>query len=308
MQHQIGSVAQRTIARPVCCSGVGLHNGEVTTLRLVPAPAGHGIVFRRTDIADLRSRVAARWDQVCDTRLATSIGNAHGVVVGTIEHLMAALAGCEIDNVLVEIDGPEVPIMDGSARPFVRLLESAGTVRQGRPRLAFRVSKPVRVGDDDRFVRIEPADVFSIECRISFAVAAIGSQNLSLSFRRGVFNALVSEARTFTLLEQIEALKKTGRALGGSLENAVVVDGGRIVNPEGLRYRDEFVRHKLLDCFGDLYLVGGPITGHVTACKSGHELNNALLHVLMTDPSAGEWVPVQDSSEEWRQAAVLAAG
>jgi UDP-3-O-[3-hydroxymyristoyl] N-acetylglucosamine deacetylase len=285
-------VQQKTVRNPIHCRGIGLHGGRDTALVLRPAPAGHGIVFRRTDVSGRDPLVPARWDRVTDTRLNTTIANADGVSVSTIEHLMAALAGCEIDNALIDIDGAEVPIMDGSAQPFVMLIQCAGSVEQVAHRRAVRVLKPIVVEDGERRIRLLPAADFTVHFEIEFDSPAITERALGVRLVNGTFNESISRARTFGFLEDIDQLRAMGLARGGSLENAVVVDGDHILNEDGLRFEDEFVRHKILDCVGDLYLAGGPILARVEALRSGHQFNNLALRALFADRDAWDTVDV----------------
>ena len=255
-------------------------------MRLRPAAAGSGIVFLRTDIGGKAARIPARWRNVSDTRMCTTLANAEGNRVATVEHLMAALAGCEIDNAIVEIEGPEVPIMDGSAAPFVFLIECAGVVAQEAPRRAIRVLKPVEVKRNGATATLRPADVFTLTFEIEFDNPMVAQQQYSTRLVNGTFKSDLCRARTFGFAEEVHALRATGLALGGSLDNAVVVSGDKILNEGGLRYANEFVRHKILDSIGDLYLAGRPIIGHFHGIRSGHGLNNALLASLIADETA----------------------
>jgi UDP-3-O-[3-hydroxymyristoyl] N-acetylglucosamine deacetylase len=279
---------QRTLKAPIGCVGVGLHTGQRVSLTFHPAPADHGIVFRRTDLG---IDIPARFDRVVDTRLSTVIAVARGNArVGTVEHVMAALAGCRIDNVLVEVDGPETPILDGSAAPYVFLLDCAGSVEQDAVQSVIEIRRPVRVSDGDAFVELRPANPgqsgLDMALSIEFAAAAIGRQALSLRLTEDSFRHELARARTFTLAEEVEQLRAAGLAQGGSLDNAVVVDQARVLNPAGLRMPDEFARHKLLDAVGDLALAGAPLRGRFIAHRSGHALNNRLLRALFADASA----------------------
>jgi UDP-3-O-[3-hydroxymyristoyl] N-acetylglucosamine deacetylase len=275
--------AQRTLKAPISCVGVGLHSGKRVSLTLRPAAANQGIVFRRTD---LRRDIPARHDHVVDTRLSTVLGDG-GARVGTVEHVMAALSGCGIDNAVVELDGPEPPALDGSAAQFVFLIDCAGVVEQDEARSAIEIRRAVRVTDGDSFAELRPG-IAGLEMALSidFAAAAIGSQALSLSLSATSFRHELARARTFTLAEEIDQLRAAGLAQGGSLDNAVVVDQARILNPAGLRVPDEFVRHKMLDAVGDLALAGAPLVGRFVAHRSGHTLNNRLLRTLFADQSA----------------------
>lgn len=288
----IGTARARTLKSAIGCVGVGLHSGARTTLTLRPAEAGHGIVFRRTDLG---VDIPARHDQVTDTRLCTVISTGRGedaVRIGTIEHVMSALAGLGITDVLVEVDGPEIPILDGSAAPFVFLIDCAGVVELDEPVVAIEVLRTVRVtdgeGPDAAWAELSPASRpgFEAELGIDFGATAIGRQSLSLHVTEDSFRAILADARTFTMAEDIARLRSVGLARGGSLANAVVVDGPLVVNPGGLRHADEFVRHKLLDAVGDLALAGAPLRARFRGHRSGHALNNRLLRALMADPRA----------------------
>ncbi len=293
---------QKTLKRAIPCRGVGLHSGATVSMLLRPAEADSGIRFLRTDVVDRDPWIAARYDRVVDTRLCTVIGNEDGVRVGTIEHLMAALAGCEIDNAVVEIDAAEVPVMDGSSEPFVFLIECAGTVELNAPRRAVQVRKPVTVGDARRGLTLAPADAFSVDFEIDFASPVVSHSTLDVRLVNGTFKREIAKARTFGFLEDAQKLRAMGLALGGSLENTVVVDGDRVLNEGGLRFDDEFVRHKVLDCVGDLYLAGAPILGRVTATKSGHHTNNEALRALFADPTAYALVEMPESATAYAEA------
>ena len=283
-------IAQQTLKTSISCQGVGLHGGVECVLTLKPAAADHGIVFKRTDISDKNPLVPARWDMVHDTTLCTRLQNSDGVAVSTVEHMMAALAGSQIDNALIEIDGPEVPIMDGSSKPFVQMIDRAGTAPIAAPRRAIRVLKPVSAQDHNCRIEITPDDHFSVKFEIDYNSAAITEKSLDVKLVNGTFNNTISGARTFGFMQDIDRLRAAGLGRGGNLDNVVVVDGDRILNEGGLRFKDEFVRHKILDCIGDLYLAGAPILGRVTASKSGHLFNNTLLRTLFADKTAWERV------------------
>ncbi|MGF1658990.1 MAG: UDP-3-O-acyl-N-acetylglucosamine deacetylase [Rubrimonas sp.] len=289
---------QRTLARSVGLSGVGLHGGAPARLTLRPAPADAGIVFCRIDVADRDQRVPARWDRVSDTRLNTTISNAEGVSVSTIEHLMAALAASGVDNALIDIDGPEIPIMDGSAAPFLRAIRSVGLAAQGAPRRAIRVLRPVSVRRGDATASLSPSDRFEIGFAIDFADAAIGAQSGDLVVDGDSFARELADCRTFGRLAEIEQLRRMGLALGGGLHNAIVVDGDRVLNPEGLRRSDEFVRHKMLDAVGDLALAGAPILGRYEGARAGHEVTNLLLRALFSDAAAWAWVDAPEACDD----------
>ncbi|MCH8237397.1 MAG: UDP-3-O-acyl-N-acetylglucosamine deacetylase [Proteobacteria bacterium] len=285
----IGVVNQRTLKSSISCSGVALHSGEKVSLTLNPADAGTGIVFKRTDIAGGGASIPAKWDRVVDTRMCTTIGNGDGVTVATVEHLMAALSGCGIDNALIELNGSEVPIMDGSAQPFVFLVECAGVVEQDKPRRVIRVLKSVSARDGGGEARLSPGSILSLDFKIDFDCDAVSRQTYSIGVINGSFAKELARARTFGFLHEVEALWAAGFAKGGSLENAVVVSGDKVLNEGGLRYDDEFVRHKILDAVGDLYLAGAPIIGKFEGIYSGHATNNALLRALFADPEAWKY-------------------
>ncbi|BBK35486.1 UDP-3-O-acyl-N-acetylglucosamine deacetylase [Allostella sp. ATCC 35155] len=253
-------------------------------MRLVPAAVGTGIVFRRVDLEGA-PLVRALWDRAVESPLCTTLVE-DGVTVSTIEHLMAALAGMEIDDVVVELDGPEVPIMDGSAAPFVFLIECAGVVEQAAPRRAIRMLREVRVGDAGAWASLRPGPVSSFRFEIDFPHPVIAQQSYGVTLRNGAFKNEVSRARTFGFLHEVDRLRELGLARGGSLENAIVVAEHGVLNEEGLRYADEFVRHKIVDSIGDLYLAGGPIIGRFEGYRSSHALSARLLRTVMSDPTA----------------------
>ncbi len=287
----LATPVQHTIAAPVVCDGVGLHSGAAVRLTLKPASADAGVVFVRTDVAGSKNRIAVNPRAVIDTRLHTEIANAAGVRVLTIEHLMAAFAGLGVDNVVVELDGPELPIMDGSSEPFVELIDLAGLRAQGAPRRWIEILRPIAVTDGEKRAALLPATAdappgLELDVEIDFASAAIGRQRLSMPLTASGFRRDLAPARTFGFVKDVEALRAGGLARGGGLENAVVVDGGRVLNPHGLRFADEFVRHKALDLLGDLYVLGLPIIGRVEAVRPGHELNNRLARALAAHPVA----------------------
>jgi UDP-3-O-[3-hydroxymyristoyl] N-acetylglucosamine deacetylase len=280
---------QHTLKSEATLTGTGLHSGAAVTLTLCPVAAGHGIMFVRTDITGRDNVIPARWDHVTDTRLCTVVGNAAGVTVGTIEHLMAALRGCGVDNVIIELDGPEVPVMDGSSAPFVEMIDRAGLVAQNAPRRMLKIFKEVSVEVDGKIARLRPADGSFFAGRIDFAHPSIGTQERDVQLLNGNFRHDLADARTFGFLSEVEMLRRHGLARGGSLENAVVLDNDGVMNPEGLRHDDEFIRHKLLDAVGDLYLAGGVILGAYESSRPGHALNNALLQALFASPDAWTW-------------------
>ncbi len=255
-------------------------------MQLRPAAEGSGIRFIRTDVETFDPIIRAKYNHVTSTNLGTTLSNDEGTMVSTVEHLMAALWGCGIDNVDVLLDGPEVPIMDGSAEPFVFLVECAGRVQQKQPRAVIEVLKPVRVEQGDKFLEIVPAEGFSIDLEIDFAANAIARQRAHFDPETVSFRSDLCRARTFGFENEVKQLRQMGLARGGSMENAIVVSGDKVLNKEGLRYQDEFVRHKILDCVGDFYLSGAPIQGAFHGYRTGHELNNKLLHALFEDSSA----------------------
>jgi len=286
---------QRTLRDSIHCSGVGLHSGKRVSMSLHPAAPDTGIVFRRLDL-DGHPEIPALYDRVGDTRLCTTLTSESGVHVGTVEHLMSAFVGCGVDNAVVELNAAEVPIMDGSAEPFVFLIECAGLVTQTARRHVIEVLKTVEVREGDKIARLEPSDGFSIDLGIAFGSTAIGEQNLFLDVTGRAFKDEISRARTFGFLHEVEALRAAGLARGGSLENAVVVAGDQVLNEDGLRYTDEFVRHKILDCIGDLSLAGRGLMAHFSGYCVGHRINNLLLRALFADPDAWRLRPVQPSA------------
>lgn len=277
---------QKTLKSSICCTGVALHSGTKVTMTLNPAEPDTGIVFKRIDIGGQGAVIPARWDRVVDTRMCTTLGNEDGVTIGTVEHLMAAFAGCRIDNAEVEINGAEVPVMDGSSEPFVFLIECAGILDQRVPRRGIRILKPVTVEEGDAMAALYPADGFSVDFEIDFDSSAIGRQEIALGLVNGTFKKELCSARTFGFLQDVERLWENGLARGGSFDNAVVVSGDKVLNVDGLRYDDEFVRHKALDAIGDLYNAGGPIIGRYQGRRAGHALTNVLLRALFADPDA----------------------
>ncbi len=281
---------QQTLLKPASCSGIGVHSGKKTTITLHPAPENHGIRFRRIDLAGT-SDIQALFKNVVDTSLATVVGN-QGVIVSTVEHLMAAFSGLGIDNALVEIDAYEVPIMDGSSAELTTLITETGIQKQNAPRWFFVVTEPITYEEDDKFVTISPGTGFKIECSINFAHPLIGKQSLCFNPLVDNFKEELSRARTFGFMQDIEYLKKFSLGRGGSLETAIILDKKSIINEEGLRYPDEFVRHKLLDCLGDFSLLGMPILGHIKTHKSGHALNHAFIKKFLSKKESWETRPV----------------
>ncbi|HKB61118.1 MAG TPA: UDP-3-O-acyl-N-acetylglucosamine deacetylase [Gallionellaceae bacterium] len=283
-------VRQRTLKKPVEFTGIGLHTGEKVRLALRPAPPNSGITFRRVDLVPA-VEIHAEAHLVHDTRLSTCL-EADGARVATIEHLMSAFAGLGIDNAYVDLTSAEVPIMDGSAGTFIFLLQSAGLEEQPAAKKFVRIKKTVEVRDGDKWVRFEPYNGFRLDFTINFPhpVIANTKQTVTVDLNEHSYIRDISRARTFGFMHEFEAMRAQGRALGGNLDNAIVMDEFRVINPEGLRSEDEFVKHKVLDAIGDLYLIGYPLIGAFSGFKSGHALNNALLRTLMEDESAWEFV------------------
>lgn len=279
---------QKTLKNAISASGVGLHSGQKVTLTMLPAKPDTGIVFQRVDLPN-RPLIPALWNRVLDTRLCTLIGEGH-VTVGTIEHIMSALRAASIDNVVIQLDGGEVPIMDGSAEPFSFLIDCAGTELQAAKRRVLAIKRSVRVNDGDKWAEYNPATVPTFEFTADFNHPAIGHQQAKLTLVNGNFNEQIARARTFGFLHEVEYLRANGLAKGGSLDNAIVLDHEKVMNNDGLRFDDEFVRHKILDAVGDLYLAGAPIMGHYNGFKAGHALNNQLLHAIFADKVNYGWV------------------
>ena len=279
---------QTALKATVVFEGVGLHSGAPTTLVVRPAKANTGIVFNRTDVSD--GQIAARWDRVEVTPLNPRLRNEPGVAVSTIEHLMAALSGCGIYNALIDIDGPEVPILDGSSAAFVRGFVDAGITRLAAPLRAIEILKNISVSQDEASATLSPATTLQISFEIDFADAAIGHQTKTLSMANGTFVRELCDSRTFCRQADVDAMRASGLALGGTLMNAVVVDGAQVLSPGGLRHSDEAVRHKMLDALGDLATAGAPILGRYTGVRAGHGLTNKLLTALFDQPDAWRWV------------------
>lgn len=284
---------QRTVAKRVTATGIGLHSGHPVTLTLAPAPADAGVTFVRMDLG---VEIPARNENVLDTTLSTTVG-VGGARVSTVEHVMAALHGMGIDNCRVEVDGPEMPILDGSAAPFVVMIKEAGVQLQRAGRRFVVIDRPVEVRDGDKLARLEPADAFRVSFTADFNHPLITNQALELVVDERTFAREIARARTFCFRRDIEKMQAMGLAKGGSLENAIVVDEYSILNPEGLRFADEFARHKVLDAVGDLALFGMPVVGALTAVKSGHAMNQALVRKVLADPSSHRVVRVSGASE-----------
>lgn len=281
---------QTTIKSAVVFTGTGLHTGKSVRVSVQPASAEYGIWFRRTDVEGLDPFIPARWDRVSNTDLNTRISNDDGVGVSTIEHLMAALSGCGVLNALIEIDGPEVPLLDGSSAPFVSGILSRGVRKLDMPVRAIRILRPVHVREGSAMATLMPADELKIDFEIDFADAAIGHQEKHLNMANGAFVHELCDSRTFCRQADIDAMRSRGLILGGSVTSAVVVDGEEVMTPGGMRHQDEPVRHKMLDALGDLALAGGPILGRYVGQRAGHALTNKLLRALFADPTAYELV------------------
>lgn len=277
-------IPQRTLKHPIRCSGIGLHSGHKVALWLRPAPENSGIVFYRHD-GDSVTRIPARSEFVTDTRMCTTLGS-DGMYIGTVEHLLSALAGLGIDNAVIEVDGPEVPIMDGSSAPFVFLIQCAGIREQSAAKKVLRILKQVRVEDGDRRCSLHPSKGFKVSYLLDYDHPLLRRRAASIDFSSQAYTREVARARTFGFLHEIEALQKAGLALGGSLENAIVLDAFRVINEGGLRYADECVRHKILDTVGDLSLAGYPVVGSFEGERTGHDMNHRLVSALLEDASA----------------------
>jgi UDP-3-O-[3-hydroxymyristoyl] N-acetylglucosamine deacetylase len=285
---------QTTLKSTFTLVGAGLHSGRPARLRVMPAHADFGVEFRRVDITDKDNRIPARFDLVNDTQLCTRLCNESGVEIATVEHLMAALAGCGVHNAIVEIDGPEVPIMDGSSDRFVKEILTAGVVELDAPVKVLRILKAVSVTDGDAFAELSPSDDFEIDFEIAFADQAIGQQQHTLNMKNGSFVRELSNCRTFCMFSDVEYMKSIGLVRGGSLANAVVIDEGKVLNPEGYRREDECVRHKMLDALGDLALAGMPVIGRYHGVRAGHSMTNLLLRAVFATPEAFEIVEVNE--------------
>jgi UDP-3-O-[3-hydroxymyristoyl] N-acetylglucosamine deacetylase len=291
------SVYQHTVKNTFTVTGVGVHSGAPATLTIKPSPSSSGIVFIRTDIKDRSNVIPARWDHVTDTRLCTVLANKAGASVSTVEHVLSAFAALGLDNAIVEIDGPEVPIMDGSAACFVEALEKAGLSRQNASRHALRIKKTISYKEGDKEAFLSPADGQYFSFEIAFDNKLIGRQKYTHQMQPISYRNEIASARTFGFLHEVEQLRKMGLARGGSLDNAIVVDGDKVLNPDGLRFKNEFVRHKILDAIGDLYLSGMQLIGHYHGVKAGHAMNNKVLHTLFAQPDAFEIVDLVELSK-----------
>ncbi|MBC7768451.1 MAG: UDP-3-O-acyl-N-acetylglucosamine deacetylase [Phycisphaerales bacterium] len=283
---------QQTIAGPAMCAGVGVHSGAHVRLALTPAPADTGIVFVRSDVRGVDNAIRAHANSIGDTRNCTTIRNASGVELATVEHLMSACAGLGVDNLIVEVDGPELPILDGSSAPFVQVLLNAGLKQQHAPQRVIRILEPIEVRMGAKSAALLPMEGFEgldMDVTIRFADPAIGVQRRRVHLTPESFLSDIADARTFGFLADAEAMRAAGLGLGASMANTLVVDSGRVVNPEGLRFDDEFVRHKMLDAVGDLAMAGAPICGRFVADQPGHALNARLVRALLDTPEAWRW-------------------
>ncbi len=281
---------QKTLSNIAKIQGMGLHSGVTVSLEIHPAGVDHGIVFERTDLNASENRIPALWSNVVNTKLCSVIGNEHGATVSTIEHLMAALRGLGVDNALITINAGEVPILDGSSIAFIKAIDAAGIATQDAPRKAIRVLKDVVFEDNGRQVKLSPSAVPVYTGRIDYDNPTIGSQKYEMNLVNGNFRHDIADCRTFCLKTDIDVMQANGLALGGTLDNAVVVDDSGVMNKEGLRCETEFIRHKILDAIGDLALAGGLILGRYEGVRGGHEMNNKALHALFSDPSNYEYI------------------
>ncbi|MFA5321885.1 MAG: UDP-3-O-acyl-N-acetylglucosamine deacetylase [Smithella sp.] len=290
---------QRTLKKEINCFSIGLHTGRSINMKIKPAPADTGIVFIRKDLPD-SAPIYARYDNVCDTTLATTLGS-NGITVSTVEHLLSAFSGMGVDNAIIELDSFEVPVMDGSALPFVNMLKEVGTHVQKKNKKMLVVKKTVSVNSGDSSAVLLPADEFKINYEIDFKHPVIGKQSYSMTFSDEEYEKNICAAQTFGFLKDLEFLQAKGLALGGSLKNAIVLDDKKIINKEGQRIENVFVKHKILDAIGDLFLLGMPIIGHFVAYKSGHRLNNLLLRELMSKKDCWEIVTCSNKEEAHNQ-------
>jgi UDP-3-O-[3-hydroxymyristoyl] N-acetylglucosamine deacetylase len=288
---------QRTLKNSIHCSGIGLHSGIKSNMTLHPAEADTGIRFRRNGTVRL-TEVAATWRNAIETPLSTTLKGDSDIKIGTVEHLLSALSGCAIDNVVIEVNGPEVPVMDGSSAPFVFLIECAGTVTQDAPRRALEIRHNVTVSDSRRSATAMPGRGLSIDFEIDFDNKAVARQDWSFQVTPASYKREVSRARTFGFLQEVDKLREMGLALGGSLDNAIVINGDQVLNDGGLRYDNEFVRHKVLDLIGDLTLIGGPVIGKFHCVRAGHSMTLRMLRTLFADESAWRWRELTEADQE----------
>lgn len=291
---------QRTLKHSVSATGVGLHSGERVSLTLHPATENTGITFRRTDLSGAQGEIIKLSPYLInDTRLSSTIVTEHGTRVGTIEHIMSALAAYGVDNILIELNAPEIPIMDGSSLPFIFLLQDAGIVEQNAQKKFLKIKKEIAINDSGKSVKFMPYDGFKVALTIEFdhPVFNRSSPRFEIDFAGQNYIEEIARARTFGFMQEVELMRQHGLGLGGNLSNAIVIDDVDVLNPEGLRYPDEFVRHKILDAIGDLYIIGHPIIGAFEGYKSGHAINNALLRAVLSDEQSFEWVVFDDNDE-----------
>ena len=299
-------INQRTLAATVTCSGIGVHSGKQVNLKIRPAPINHGIKFLRVDLPGTPC-VTAHFNRVVDTSLATVIGE-EGCIISTIEHLMATFSGLSIDNAIVEVDSYELPIMDGSAGPFTRLIKSVGVVEQDRPRFFFVVKKAIELNENGKSVCVYPASNIKITYTIEYKNQLINTQTASFLIDENIFEHEIADARTFGFTHEVEYMQKFGLAKGASLDNAIGIENDEVKNPGGLRYDNEFVRHKILDCIGDFSLLGMPMLGHIVLKKSGHEFNHAFLEKFFAEKESWDTMslsnPIPDQRVHTRKVAV----
>ena len=291
---------QRTLKHSISATGVGLHSGERVSLTLHPATENTGITFRRTDLSGAQGEIIKLSPYLInDTRLSSTIVTEHGTRVGTIEHIMSALAAYGVDNILIELNAPEIPIMDGSSLPFIFLLQDAGIVEQNAQKKFLKIKKEIAINDSGKSVKFMPYDGFKVALTIEFdhPVFNRSSPRFEIDFAGQNYIEEIARARTFGFMQEVELMRQHGLGLGGNLSNAIVIDDVDVLNPEGLRYPDEFVRHKILDAIGDLYIIGHPIIGAFEGYKSGHAINNALLRAVLSDEQSFEWVVFDDNDE-----------
>lgn len=286
---------QQTIREQIQCTGVGLHSGQPVTMTLLPAPADQGIVFIRADLPE-RPEIPARLENVSGSIMATTLA-ADGISIGTVEHILAALSGSEVDNLRIEVQGPELPIMDGSAAPFQLMINAVGTKPLDKPRQVIRIKKTIKVSDGERTIEIRPSESAKVSCSIEFDHPLLQRQEMSVDITPANFGREISRARTFGFLDDAEKLRRAGLARGGSLDNVIVIDRFKVLNAGGLRFEDEFVRHKILDMIGDLSLLGKPVVGHIKAYKTGHSLNHRMVKQIADSPECWELVSLSEKPE-----------
>lgn len=288
-------IKQRTIKKQVSASGIGLHSGNIVELILKPAPVDSGIVFKRVDIEN-SELIKAKPEMVTDTMLCTQIGTVADQKIGTVEHLMSALYGCGVDNVIIELNGPEIPIFDGSSASFMLLIDSAGIQEQDADKKFIKIMNHVRVEEDGKFAEFTPNDTFSLDLGINFNHPVIPKQEQRFDISGGFYKNEIARARTFCFQKDVEYMQSVGLALGGGLDNAIVIGDFAVLNKDGLRFKDEFIRHKVLDCIGDLYMIGHPILGHFNSHLTGHGLNNKLLREIFADDNNWKYITLPEDS------------